>query len=104
MTYRITTGYRHPADPAAFDEYYRTTHMPIAARIPGVLRLTAGRTDSLDGTTPEFYVIGEILFESKDKAVAALGSPEGQAAAADLANFADGGFVMLFSAEEWTIP
>ncbi|MFF2485951.1 EthD family reductase [Microbacterium sp. NPDC058062] len=104
MTYRINVGYRHPADPAAFDEYYRNTHMPIAARIPGLVRLSAGRTDSLDGTPPEFYVMGELLFESRDSAMAALGSPEGQAAAADIARFADGGFVMLFSPEEWALP
>ena len=57
MTYRISVGYRHPADPAAFDEYYRNTHMPIAARIPGLVRLSAGRTDSLDGTAPELSLI-----------------------------------------------
>jgi hypothetical protein len=30
MTYRITVGYREPADPKAFDDYYRNTHVPIA--------------------------------------------------------------------------
>ena len=48
--------------------------------------------------------MGELLFESRDSALAALGSPEGQAAAADIAHFADGGFVMLFSPEEWALP
>jgi uncharacterized protein (TIGR02118 family) len=66
--------------------------------------MTAGRTESLDGSTPEFYQVGETVFESREAALAALGSPEGQAAAADIGNFADGGFVILFSTEELSIP
>jgi uncharacterized protein (TIGR02118 family) len=72
--------------------------------MPGVLRMSAGRTESLDGSTPEFYQVAETVFESRETALAALGSPEGQAAAADIGNFADGGFVILFSTEELSIP
>ncbi|WP_205245057.1 EthD family reductase [Leifsonia tongyongensis] len=104
MSYRVIVGYRQPSDPAAFDEYFRTTHVPITSRMPGIVRMSAGRTESFDGSTPEFYEVAQILFESKDSAVAAVGSPEGQAAAADIGNFADGGFVILFSPEEVSFP
>jgi uncharacterized protein (TIGR02118 family) len=104
MSYRVTVGYRQPTDPVAFDEYYRSTHVPIAGRMPGIVRMSAGRTESLDGSTPEYYEVAEIVFESKDAALFAVGSPEGQAAAADIGNFADGGFVMLFSPEEVSFP
>jgi uncharacterized protein (TIGR02118 family) len=104
MAYRITVAYRQPTDPAAFDEYYRSTHVPIASRIPGAIRLTAGHIDSIDGSTPEFYLLGEVLFESRDDALAGFASPEGQAAVADIGNFADRGIVMLLSDEEFSVP
>lgn len=34
--HHLIVCYGHPEDPAAFDEYYRTTHRPLADKIPGV--------------------------------------------------------------------
>ena len=30
----LTVCYGHPADPAAFDTYYTSTHGPLAEKIP----------------------------------------------------------------------
>ena len=46
----LTVCYGHPADPAAFDSYYASTHRPLAEKIPGLLSFTARHCDSLDGT------------------------------------------------------
>ncbi len=35
----VNVIYHAPADPAAFEAYYDSIHMPIAARIPGVERI-----------------------------------------------------------------
>ncbi|MEW1963595.1 EthD family reductase [Microbacterium sp. NPDC077644] len=104
MSYRVTIAYRQPTDPAAFDAYYRDTHLALAAQIPDVVRFTAGRADSPDGEQPYFYQLAEVVFDSREKALAALASPAGKAAADDIPNFADNGAAMFFSEEEVRVP
>lgn len=102
--YRVTITYGHPADPAAFDEYYKSTHLPIAGQIPGVRSFTAGKTESLDGAAPASYYVASIGFDDKDSAAAGFGSAEGQAAASDIANFATGGATLHFNNDDIVIP
>ena len=87
--------YNSPADPAAFDRYYHQTHIPLAQKIPGLRSylISCGRVQALAGTAP--HLIATLNFDSIADLSAALGSPEGQAAAADLSNFANGGATLL---------
>lgn len=94
--YVITVIYHHPHDPAAFDEYYSTTHRPLAEAINGLTALSVSRCESLDESPPAEYVIARLVFATKDDALEGLSSTEGQAAAGDVANFATGGATMLF--------
>ncbi|WP_026926206.1 EthD family reductase [Granulicoccus phenolivorans] len=93
--YRLHVIYGRPTDPAAFDEYYSTTHAPLARAIPGLRDLTVAKTESLDGSTPTTYLIATLDFDSQEALGAGLSSAEGQAAAADVPNFATGGVTML---------
>lgn len=68
--YRVTITYGHPTAPAEFDEYYTTTHLPLAGKIPGVQRFAGGKCESLDGTEPAAYFLAQIYFASKDDAIA----------------------------------
>jgi uncharacterized protein (TIGR02118 family) len=96
---KVTVLYGQPADPAAFERYYATTHLPIAARMRGVERLELTRVlGSPDGARPAFYRMAEIYFASDAQMQATLSSPEGQATVADLANFATGGVTVLIGA------
>jgi uncharacterized protein (TIGR02118 family) len=79
--------YAHPADPDAFDAYYLSTHAPLAEKIPGLESFTYRHCASLDGSQPPYYLLAELAFTSHDALMAGLRSPEGQAAAADVANF-----------------
>ncbi|QRY61656.1 EthD family reductase [Gordonia sp. PDNC005] len=94
--YRVAVLYGQPTDAASFDEYYHNTHMPIAQKMPGLQGATITKCETLDGTAPAFYIITELQFESREAAAAGLGSPEGRAAGADVANFATGGVQMAF--------
>ncbi len=87
--------YNTPADPAAFDQYYHRTHTPIAKKIPGLrsLRISNGPVQALAGNAPHLVAILE--FDSMADLNAALASPEGQATAADVPNFASGGVTLL---------
>ncbi len=87
--------YNAPADPAAFEQYYHQTHIPLANKIPGLRKYTInkGPVQALAGTAP--HLIATLEFDSLADIQAALASPEGQAAAADLPNFASAGVTLL---------
>lgn len=92
---QVTVLYNMPADAAAFDRYYSETHVPIARKIPGLRGYTvsSGPVQAIAGTAP--YLVAILHFDSMADIAAALASPEGQATAADLANFASGGVTIL---------
>ena len=90
--------YRTPDDPVAFDQYYYPTHVPIAKRVPGLrsYQVTRGPVMSPDGPAA-WYLVAMLTFDSMQAVQAALASPEGQATAADLGNFATGGVDLLLA-------
>src|SRR5436309_13596972 len=92
---QVLVLYHDPADPAAFDRYYRETHIPIAQKIPGLrsYSISNGSVQALAGSAP--YLVAILNFDSMADLSAALASPEGQAAASDLPNFASGGATLL---------
>lgn len=92
---QVLVLYNTPVDSAAFDRYYEESHIPIAKQIPGLRRYTvnAGPVQALAGSAP--YVVAILEFDSIADLKAALASPEGRAAAADLPNFATGGVTLL---------
>ena len=100
---KVIAMYRTPADVAAFDSYYFTTHVPLAKSIPGLrgYEVTRGTIATMDGPS-QYYLIATLTFDSLAAIQTALTSAQGQATAADLGNFATGG-VELFIAETATI-
>lgn len=93
---QLVVTYLTPSDPAAFDVHYRDVHAPLAHKIPGLRRF---ETNDGPVITPEgpsdVHLIAILHFDSLADIAAAFASPEGQAAAADVANFATGGASML---------
>lgn len=90
--------YQQPADPAAFDRYYFETHVPLAKTIPGLRSYEVTRGDVMGmagkhGT----YLVAVLGFDSMQAIAAALASPQGQATAADLANFASAGVDVMMA-------
>jgi len=88
--------YKNPTDAAAFDQHYFSTHVPLARKIPGLRRyeVSAGAITTPQGEAP-YHLVATLSFESLDAIRQALGSPEGQATAADLGNFAQAGVELL---------
>jgi uncharacterized protein (TIGR02118 family) len=91
----LTVLYGQPDDPAAFDKYYEATHVPLANKIPACRSFTYRHVATLDGSQPPYHLIAELAFDSLEALQGAMGGPEGQAAAADVPNFATGGATML---------
>lgn len=82
-----------------FQRYWRETHGPIAARIPGLKRYVQCHTapESYAGrAAPGFDGAAELWFDSLDAMRAAMGTPEVQAALEDEKNFIDHSRVSSF--------
>lgn len=88
--------YKKPADAAAFDAYYYATHVPLAKTVPGLRRYEVS-TGAVAGGQGEsgLHLVALLTFDSMAAIQQALGSPQGMATAADLANFAQAGVNLL---------
>jgi uncharacterized protein (TIGR02118 family) len=88
--------YKTPKDAAAFDKYYFEKHVPIAKAIPGVRKyeVSQGPVNTPAGPS-DIHLVAILQFDSLAALAQGLGSPQGQAAAGDLPNFASGGVELL---------
>ena len=88
--------YNTPKDPGAFDEYYVSTHVPLAKTLPGLRSydVSAGPVMMPAGPAP-YHLVALLKFDTMEDLQAALASAEGTAVVNDLANFASGGFSIL---------
>ncbi|HEY3641170.1 MAG TPA: EthD family reductase [Xanthobacteraceae bacterium] len=94
---RLLVMYRTPKDPGAFDKYYFETHVPIAKQIPGLRQYEVSRGAIATPAGPAgFHLIATLHFDDLKAVQLAFASPQGQAAAADVAKFASGGVDMMF--------
>ena len=70
--------------------------MPLVDALPRLQRAEAGQlTKALDGGDQTFYRLTELYFADRGAMNAALGSPEGQASAADFQKIAPTGSRMF---------
>ncbi len=95
---KLIAIYKKPRNATAFDTYNVTTHAPLAKTIPDLrsYEVSSGAV-GLPIDPDGVHLVAILGFDSADAIRAALGTPEGQAAAGDRANFADGGVdLMIF--------
>ena len=93
---QLTVLYGHPQDPTAFDRHYREAHASLAKKIPGLKGFTSTKPTSLAPQEQSpYYLIANLYFEHMGTFQVGLQSPEGQAAAGDLPNFATGGATLV---------
>ncbi len=101
LIYVITRRPGMPVD--EFQRYWRETHGPMAARIPGVRRYVQCHTlPELYGrdTPPAYDGAAELWFDDMDALRAALRSPELAAAVEDERNFIDHAHVFSIVTEK----
>jgi uncharacterized protein (TIGR02118 family) len=93
----VTVLYNAPKSAAAFEKYYKETHIPLVVANQGEIGFK--RADltkfesSLDGKKPAFYRQAELYFESMDDLQKGVATPGFKKVADDLGNFATGGLV-----------
>ncbi|HEY7261110.1 MAG TPA: EthD family reductase [Trebonia sp.] len=84
---RLTVLYNRPEDTAAFDKHYNEIHIPLAKKLPGLVRYTVSR----NLRSEEYYLVAELDWEDMAALRTAMGSPAGAEATADVAKFATAG-------------
>jgi uncharacterized protein (TIGR02118 family) len=71
--------------------------VPLAKKLPGLKKYDVSKgTVVAPAGANGTHLVATLYFESLDAIKATFGSTEGQATAADLANFADGGADLYF--------
>jgi uncharacterized protein (TIGR02118 family) len=97
---KLVALYKQPEDKKAFDDHYFGTHLPLANKMPGLIKTKVTKfTETPMGTEPPFYLKAEMFFENKESLQKAMSSPEGKAAAKDVMFFA-GKLVTMMVGEE----
>ncbi len=98
MAIKVNVQYGQPTDPEAFEKYYAETHLPLAGTMTGFTNLELCKVvGNPDGSPSDVYRTAEIWWDSEADMQKTLGSPEGQATVADIANFATGGANVFIS-------
>jgi uncharacterized protein (TIGR02118 family) len=94
---KLIVLYKTPKSAEAFDKHYASVHIPLAKKIPGLKKydISTGALRTPSGPS-EVHLVATLYFDTLDAVKAGLASPQGQAAATDLANFADGGAELYF--------
>jgi uncharacterized protein (TIGR02118 family) len=92
---QLVVMYKTPTDKAAFDKHYFEKHIPLAKAIPGLRRYEVNQGPIATPAGPSnFHLIATLHFDDMQAIQNAFGSPQGQAAAADVQGFATGGVEM----------
>lgn len=96
MSSKLVVLYKKPADPAHFDKHFRDVHMPLVVKMPGLTAHSFGPATGPDGKDGAFFWAFVGTFDSTPAILDALGSPEGQAAVADIPNYSPDAPTILF--------
>lgn len=93
--HKLMVLYPEPADPDHFRDYYVTHHLPLVRQMPGLIAWRYSfEVTAAPGQTPYFAVF-EAEFADAAAMTAARASPQGLRVAADVANYATGGAVVI---------
>jgi uncharacterized protein (TIGR02118 family) len=93
--HKLVVLYPPPVDPDAFRAYYESTHVPLAATLPGLRAYRYALDVGSPGGESPYFCIFEGEFDDAAALGAAMSSPEGQKVAADVPNYATGGATLI---------
>jgi uncharacterized protein (TIGR02118 family) len=94
--HKFVVLYNQPDDPEHFRSYYESTHIPLAAGLPGLKAWRYSFDVSSPGQEdPPYFCIFEGEFDSEAAMGEALSGEYGQKVGADVPNYATGGATIL---------
>jgi uncharacterized protein (TIGR02118 family) len=93
--HKLVVLYSKPADPDHFRDYYVTSHLPLVTNWPGLLAWRFSFDVAATKGEAPYFAVFEGDFADAAAMAAARASPQGQRVAADVANYATGGAVII---------
>jgi uncharacterized protein (TIGR02118 family) len=81
---RMLVIYKMPKDKDAFDKHYFEIHIPLAKKLPGLIKYEVSKSPviAIAGDS-DIYLIGTLHFDNLNAIKTAFATEEGQACAAD---------------------
>ena len=94
--HKFVVLYNQPEDPEHFRSYYESTHIPLAAGLPGLKAWRYTFDVSSPGQSdPPYFCIFEGEFDSAQALGEAMSGEYGRKVGADVPNYATGGATIL---------
>src|SRR6185312_13444334 len=88
--------YKTPPDKESFLEHYFDMHIPLAKKLPGLIKYKVSQNPVSVITGQDVFLVGELFFESMEDIKSAFASPEGRACAEDRKILAEDDKVQIY--------
>lgn len=85
---KLIAYYKEPADKADFEKKYFEEHLPLAKKMPGLIRSEVSKLKGISDGGTKYYLQTDMYFDNLDSLNNAMSSAEGKAAAKNLMSFA----------------
>jgi uncharacterized protein (TIGR02118 family) len=99
--FKFVAIYRKVDDELALEEFFSTTHLPLAEKLPGLLKTEVSRVTGKPGGESRFHLMYELYFESADAFYDGLSSEVGRQLMVALKPWGDARLITWFYAEAW---
>lgn len=95
---KLLALYKAPKDVAAFMEHYKSVHLPLVAKVPGIVKTEVTQISATIVGEPGNFLLAEMYFEDEASFDRAMASAENAAAGKDAMALA-GDLVTLMKGE-----
>ncbi|MCB8943927.1 MAG: EthD family reductase [Ardenticatenaceae bacterium] len=97
--YKLTALYRQVDKPDTLEEFFSTTHLPLAEQLPGLRKSEVSRINHKPGGQSRFTLMYELYFESEKALQAAFTTTPGLQLIRALQPWADARILTWFYAD-----
>ena len=98
--HKLIAMYRRPENLEEFERAYRETHLPLVEQMPNLRQVEINRVTGAPTGEPEYYLIAELSFDTREEMMEAISSDASRQAARSLRAFAQGLITMVFAETE----
>jgi uncharacterized protein (TIGR02118 family) len=99
--FKFVTIYRRVDDENALEDFFSTTHLQLAERMPGLVKSEVSRITGKPGGESRFHLMYELYFESPAIFYQSLTSEVGTELMKALMEWADAKLITWFYSESW---
>ncbi|MEP7146666.1 MAG: EthD family reductase [bacterium] len=85
---KLIAYYKEPEDKSVFEKKYFDEHLPLAEKMPGLIKAEVSKLKGIGEGSSKFYMQTDLYFDNSESLNSAMISPEGKSAAKNLMSFA----------------